>query len=553
MADILRNFAYSTVATAPSPALSGTSLVVQPGDGTKLSVGNAIAWPANVQPSVANAEIVRITVVATDTLTITRTQESSTNQSIAIGWQIQQGVTAGLLAQYTALSATPGGDLAGAGSTYATPALAAVGTAATVGDANHYPVVTTDAKGRVTGMTATALPAGVSPATTVTGPDAYGAAAAVGTGTNYARQDHDHGLPAAPVVPAAATTVTGPDAFGAAAVVGVGTPYARSDHNHGLPAAPVVPSAATTVTGPDAFGAVAAVGTGTAFARNDHDHGLPAAPAGGTPAISVTGPDAYGAAAAVGTGTNYARQDHDHGLPAAPVVPAAATTVTGPDAFGAAAVVGVGTPYARSDHNHGLPAAPVVPSAATTVTGPDAFGAVAAVGTGTAFARNDHDHGLPSIAAYAPLASPALTGAPTSPTAAALTNSTQVATTAYTDAAVTAYKTAVATETNKRITRRVLALSANSATPAVNTDNYDVVHITAQTATITGFTMTGTPVDGDALRISITGTAAVPFTLGASFEASTVALSTTTTGTARLDMGFFWNSATSLWRQVAVA
>ena len=433
MADILRNFAYSTVATAPSPALSGTSLIVQPGDGTKLSVGNAIAWPANVQPSVANAEIVRITVVATDTLTITRTQESSTNQSIAIGWQIQQGVTAGLLAQYTALSATPGGDLAGAGSTYATPALAAVGTAATVGDANHYPVVTTDAKGRVTGMTATALPAGVSPATT------------------------------------------------------------------------------------------------------------------------VTGPDAYGAAAAVGTGTNYARQDHDHGLPAAPVVPAAATTVTGPDAFGAAAVVGVGTPYARSDHNHGLPAAPVVPSAATTVTGPDAFGAVAAVGTGTAFARNDHDHGLPSIAAYAPLASPALTGAPTSPTAAALTNSTQVATTAYTDAAVTAYKTAVATETNKRITRRVLALSANSATPAVNTDNYDVVHITAQTATITGFTMTGTPVDGDALRISITGTAAVPFTLGASFEASTVALSTTTTGTARLDMGFFWNSATSLWRQVAVA
>lgn len=32
-----------------------------------------------------------------------------------------------------------------------------------------------------------------------------------------------------------ATTVTGPDAFGAAAVVGVGTPYARNDHNHGLP------------------------------------------------------------------------------------------------------------------------------------------------------------------------------------------------------------------------------------------------------------------------------------------------------------------------------
>lgn len=54
--------------------------------------------------------------------------------------------------------------------------------------------------------------------------------------------------------------------------------------------------------------------------------------------------------------------------------------------------------------------------------------------------------------------------------------------------------TATQTVTNKRITLRVLALSANSATPAVDTDNYDVVHITGQTATITGFTMTGTPV-----------------------------------------------------------
>ena len=39
---------------------------------------------------------------------------------------------------------------------------------------------------------------GPSPATTVTGPDAYGASAVVGTGTHYARNDHNHGLPAAP-------------------------------------------------------------------------------------------------------------------------------------------------------------------------------------------------------------------------------------------------------------------------------------------------------------------------------------------------------------------
>ena len=113
-----------------------------------------------------------------------------------------------------------------------------------------------------------------------------------------------------------ATTVTGPDAFGAAPVVGVSLLYARADHDHGLPANPA-PGVATTVTGPDAFGAAAAVGVSLLYARADHDHGLPANPAP-SPATTVTGPDAYGAAAVVGTSLLYARADHDHGLPAAP-------------------------------------------------------------------------------------------------------------------------------------------------------------------------------------------------------------------------------------------
>jgi hypothetical protein len=41
------------------------------------------------------------------------------------------------------------------------------------------------------GGTSTSAP----PATTVTGPDAIGAPAVVGTGLHYARNDHDHGLP----------------------------------------------------------------------------------------------------------------------------------------------------------------------------------------------------------------------------------------------------------------------------------------------------------------------------------------------------------------------
>lgn len=113
------------------------------------------------------------------------------------------------------------------------------------------------------------------------------------------------------------------------------------------------------------------------------------------------------------------------------------------------------------------------------------------------------------------------------------------------------------TVSNKRNTERVTALSAGSATPAINTDSFDVVHITAQSAAITSFTtnLTGTPVDGDSLRISITdnGTARA-LTFGASFEASgTVPLPTTTVISTRLDIAFFWNTETSKWRCIGVA
>lgn len=110
------------------------------------------------------------------------------------------------------------------------------------------------------------------------------------------------------------------------------------------------------------------------------------------------------------------------------------------------------------------------------------------------------------------------------------------------------------TLTNKRITKRVLSLSAWSATPAINTDLYDVVHITAQSAAITSFTMTGTPVDGDTLRVSITdnGTARA-ITWWTSFESSTTTLPTTTVVSTRLDVGFFWNTETSKWRCVATS
>lgn len=97
--DAHKNFAYSTVATAPSPASSGTSLVVAAGDGSKFPAApfNATVWPANSQPTTANAEIVRVTAKSTDTFTITRAQESSSARSIGVGDQIAATITAKLL------------------------------------------------------------------------------------------------------------------------------------------------------------------------------------------------------------------------------------------------------------------------------------------------------------------------------------------------------------------------------------------------------------------------------------------------------------------------
>ena len=111
------------------------------------------------------------------------------------------------------------------------------------------------------------------------------------------------------------------------------------------------------------------------------------------------------------------------------------------------------------------------------------------------------------------------------------------------------------TLTNNRITPRVLAISANSATPAINTNAYDFVDITSQTTALTSFTsgLTGTATNGQKLWIAITGTATVAITWGSSFEASTIALPTTTVGTIRLDIGFIWDAATSKWRCMAVA
>jgi hypothetical protein len=94
--DAVKNFAWSTVATAPSPATTGTSLTVTAGEGARYPAVpfNASVFPAGTMPTPVNAEIVRVTARTTDVLTITRTQEGSSARAIVVGDQIAAAITA---------------------------------------------------------------------------------------------------------------------------------------------------------------------------------------------------------------------------------------------------------------------------------------------------------------------------------------------------------------------------------------------------------------------------------------------------------------------------
>jgi len=85
-------------------------------------------------------------------------------------------------------------------------------------------------------------------------------------------------------------------------------------------------------------------------------------------------------------------------------------------------------PTAAADTNTTQVATTAFVISQASSTSPNMAG-TAAIGSSLRYARADHTH--PSDSTKANLASPALTGTPTAPTAAADTNTTQIATTAY--------------------------------------------------------------------------------------------------------------------------
>lgn len=96
-----KNFPKGTVLTAPSPTTSGTSLILNSGQGalfpdpaTEGGRFPVTIYPAGSDPSVTNAEVAIVTAISGDTLTIIRAQEGTSARDVQVGDRVHGGVTA---------------------------------------------------------------------------------------------------------------------------------------------------------------------------------------------------------------------------------------------------------------------------------------------------------------------------------------------------------------------------------------------------------------------------------------------------------------------------
>lgn len=97
MINFVKELATSTVAVAPSPATSGTSLTVETGHGSRFGSSYSIpfylvAHPDNELPTEDNAEFLKVTAISGDTFTIVRGTmigyTTPSAKSIAVGWRV---------------------------------------------------------------------------------------------------------------------------------------------------------------------------------------------------------------------------------------------------------------------------------------------------------------------------------------------------------------------------------------------------------------------------------------------------------------------------------
>lgn len=94
MAQLKKDLANANIATAPSPATSGTSIVLASGQGAIFPEPPfyITAVDNNVLPTPSTAEILLVTGKSTDTLTVVRGQKGTTAKTITNTWRVFNGI-----------------------------------------------------------------------------------------------------------------------------------------------------------------------------------------------------------------------------------------------------------------------------------------------------------------------------------------------------------------------------------------------------------------------------------------------------------------------------
>lgn len=94
--DAHKNFAFGHVSIAPVPADTGLSLTLVTGDALKFPTPpfNATVYPIGTRPNPTNAEIVRVTNIVGDVLTIVRQQEGTSPRTILASDEFSATITA---------------------------------------------------------------------------------------------------------------------------------------------------------------------------------------------------------------------------------------------------------------------------------------------------------------------------------------------------------------------------------------------------------------------------------------------------------------------------
>lgn len=99
----LKDYATGIISTAPSPATSGTTLVLDGGEGDRFPATpfNATVHPPGAFPTLDNAEKIQVTDITGDTVTFVRAQGETTAKAIEAGWRFSNTVFADDIPQDT--------------------------------------------------------------------------------------------------------------------------------------------------------------------------------------------------------------------------------------------------------------------------------------------------------------------------------------------------------------------------------------------------------------------------------------------------------------------